>query len=148
MKLILTQVVTNLGGPGDIVEVRDGYGRNFLVPQGMGVRWTKGGQKQVDQLKAAVDARGARDEAHVADLKAKFEAAAVTVQVQAGSEGRLFGSVTPAQIADALTELAGESIDKRTIVIDVPIKATGTHTVGVKLADDETVKVELNVTSA
>ncbi len=148
MKLILTQEVDGLGSPGDIVEVKDGYGRNYLVPRGVAVRWTRGGQKQVDSIKAARATRSVRDNAHADDLKNKLESAPVDVRVRAGSEGRLFGAVTINDIAEALAEVAGESVDKRTIVVKNPIKSLGSHNVSVKLHDDVSAAVALNVIPA
>ncbi|MGA8257968.1 MAG: 50S ribosomal protein L9 [Nocardioides sp.] len=145
MKLILTQEVDGLGSPGDIVEVKDGYGRNYLVPRGVAVRWTRGGQKQVDSIKAARATRSVRDNAHADELKNKLEASPVDVKVRAGSEGRLFGAVTITDIASALAEVAGESVDKRTIVVTNPIKSLGAHNVSVKLHDDVSAAVALNV---
>jgi large subunit ribosomal protein L9 len=148
MKIILIQEVTGLGAAGDVVEVKDGYGRNYLLPQGHAVRWTKGGEKQVDQIKAARSSRAVRDEAHAAEVKGKLEAQPVNLRVRAGESGRLFGSVTTGSIADALAEASGETIDKRTIVVGNAIKALGTHSVSVKLHDDVTAAVRLNVVSA
>ena len=145
MKLILIQEVDGLGGPGDIVEVKNGYGRNYLIPRGVATRWTKGGQKQVDSIKAARATRSVRDHDHAAELQAKLQAGPVDVKVLAGSEGRLFGAVTVADIADALGTVAGESVDKRTIVVTNPIKSLGAHTVAVKLHDDVSASVALNV---
>ena len=148
MKLILTQEVTGLGGPGDIVEVKDGYGRNYLIPRGEGIRWTKGGEKTVEAIKAARKSRAVRDQAHAEEIKGKLEGAAVALKVRAGEGGRLFGAVTANDIADALSEAAGESVDKRTLVLGNPIKSLGSHTVSVKLHDDVTAQVALNVVSA
>ncbi|CAN5530384.1 50S ribosomal protein L9 [soil metagenome] len=148
MKLILTQEVDGLGSPGDIVEVKDCYGRNYLVPRGVAVRWTKGGQKQVDSIKAARASRSVRDQDHATDLQHKLQAGPVDVKVRAGAEGRLFGAVTITDIADALTAVAGEQVDKRTIVVTNPIKALGSHSVGVKLHDEVSATVALNVIKA
>ncbi|TWG92650.1 large subunit ribosomal protein L9 [Nocardioides sp. J9] len=148
MKIILTQEVENLGAAGDVVEVKDGYGRNYLIPRGFAIRWTRGAQAQADSIKAARAARAVRDEAHAAEIKAKLEGAPVDVKVKAGQGGRLFGAVTPADIAAALGEAAGESIDKRTIVLGNPIKSLGNHAVSVKLHDDVSVAVTLNVIPA
>ncbi len=148
MKLILTQEVDGLGSPGDVVEVKDGYGRNYLIPRNVAVRWTRGGQKQVDSIKAARSSRSVRDAAHADELKAKLESGAVDVKVRAGANGRLFGTVTVNDLAEALGDVAGESVDKRTIVVTNPIKALGTHTVSVKLADDVSATVSLNVIPA
>ena len=148
MKLILTQEVTGLGAPGDVVEVKDGYGRNYLVPRGLGIRWTRGGEKTVESIKAARSSRAVRDHDHAAQIKAKLEAAPVSVKVRAGEGGRLFGAVTVAEIAGALAETSGEQVDKRTIVVDNPIKSLGAHEVSVKLHDEVSAKVSLNVIPA
>ena len=147
MKLILTQEVTGLGAAGDIVEVKDGYGRNYLIPQGSAIRWTRGGEKTVESIKAARGARALRDADHAAEVKTKLEAAPVNVKVRAGEGGRLFGAVTVADIAAAIAE-SGTEVDKRTIVVGNAIKSLGAHTVGVKLHDDVTATVNLNVVSA
>jgi large subunit ribosomal protein L9 len=145
MKVILTQEVTGLGGAGEVVDVKPGYARNYLLPRDYAVAWTKGGQKQVDQITAARKSRSARDESHAGEIKTKLEAQPVDIKVQAGETGRLFGSVTVADIADALGEATGESIDKRTVVIGKPIKSLGAHQVSVKLHDDVSAEVALNV---
>jgi len=148
MKLILTQEVTGLGAPGDVVEVKDGYGRNYLVPRGLALRWTKGGEKTVESIKAARSSRAVRDHDHAAQIKAKLEASAVSVKVRAGAGGRLFGAVTVGEIAGALTEASGEQVDKRTIVVTNPIKSLGSHEVSVKLHDEVSATVALNVIPA
>lgn len=148
MKLILTQEVDRLGAAGDVVEVKDGYGRNYLIPRGLGIRWTRGGQKTVDQIKAARTKRAVRDLDHAKEIKGKLEAAPVQVKVRSGEAGRLFGAVTVTEIAAALAEASGEAVDKRTIVAKNPIKALGTHEVSVKLADDVIATVAVNVIPA
>ncbi len=145
MKLILTQEVDGLGSPGDVVEVKDGYGRNYLVPRGLATRWTRGGQRTIDSIKAARSSRAVRDQAHADEIKAKLEEAPVNVQVRAGSAGRLFGAVTVAEIADALATVSGEPVDKRTIVVANPIKSLGAHQVAVRLHDEVSATVALNV---
>ena len=147
MKLILTQEVTGLGSAGDVVEVKDGYGRNYLIPRGFGMRWTRGGEKTIESIKKARDARSVRDEEHAAEVKAKLEGATYAVKVRAGEGGRLFGAVTAGDIAAAITGGGGE-VDKRTIVVGNPIKSLGAHTVTVKLHDEVEAEVHLNVVSA
>lgn len=147
MKLILTQEVTGLGGAGDVVEVKDGYGRNYLIPRGFGIRWTRGGEKTIESIKKSRDARAVRDADHATEVKAKLEGTTFNVKVRAGEGGRLFGAVTAADIAAAITEGGGE-VDKRTIVVVNPIKSLGAHTVSVKLHDDVEAQVSLNVVSA
>ena len=148
MKLILTQEVSGLGAPGDVVEVKDGYGRNFLIPRGFAIRWTKGGEKTVDSIKSARASRAVRDQDHAAQIKTKLEANPVPVQVRAGSGGRLFGAVTTAEIAGALADVSGEQVDKRTIVVKQPIKTLGAHEVSIKLHDEVSATVALNVIPA
>ena len=148
MKLILTADVSGLGGPGDIVEVKDGYGRNYLLPRGEAIRWSRGAQRTAESIKAARASRAVRDADHAAQIKTKLEAAPVSVKVRAGESGRLFGAVTAADIADALAATSGESVDKRTVVIGNPIKSLGTHEVSVKLHDEVSATVALNVIPA
>ena len=148
MKLILTQEVTGLGAPGDVVEVKDGYGRNYLVPRGAAIRWTRGAQSTVESIKTARASRAVRDEDHAAEIKAKLEAGPVPVKVRAGETGRLFGAVTAADIAEALAEVSGEPVDRRTVVVGNPIKSLGAHEVSVKLHDEVSATVALNVIPA
>ena len=148
MKLILTQEVAGLGAPGDVVEVKDGYGRNYLVPRGLALRWTRGGEKTVESIKKARSSRAVRDQDHAEQIKSKLEAQAVPVQVRAGTGGRLFGAVTTAEIAGALADVSGEAVDKRTIVVTQPIKSLGSHQVSIKLHDEVSATVDLNVIPA
>ncbi len=147
MKLILTQEVAGVGAPGDIVEVRDGYGRNFLIPRGFAIRWTKGGERTIESIKAARSSREVRDLDHAKEVKAKLEATTFQLPVRAGEGGRLFGSVTVTDIADAITG-AGAEVDKRKIIVGNPIKSLGEHQVTVKVADEVDAKVNLNVVPA
>ena len=148
MKLILTQEVTGLGAPGDVVEVKDGYGRNYLVPRGLGIRWTRGAEKTVESIKAARSKREVRGHDHAEELRAKLESAPVNVQVRAGESGRLFGAVTVTDIAGALAEVTGEDVDKRTIAIAHPIKSLGSHEISVRLHEDVAATVSINVVPA
>jgi large subunit ribosomal protein L9 len=145
MKLILTQEVDGLGAAGDVVEVKDGYGRNYLVPRGVAIRWTRGGEKQVESIKAARASRSVRDHDHAAQIKSRLESEPVDVKVRSGAGGRLFGAVTVTDIADAIAAVSGEAVDKRTIVVTNPIKSLGSHQVSVKLHDDVSASVALNV---
>ena len=151
MKLILTQEVTGLGGPGDVVEVKDGYGRNFLIPRGFGIRWTKGGEKTIDSIKAARSSREVRDLDHAKEIKAKLEGSTYSLPVRAGAGGRLFGAVTVSDIATAISTALGASgstVDKRKIIVGNPIKSLGSHQVTVKVHDEVDATVNLNVVSA
>jgi large subunit ribosomal protein L9 len=135
MKLILTAAVDNLGAAGDVVEVKDGYGRNFLVPRGFAIRWTRGGAKQIDGIKRSRDAREIRGLDHAKEVRQQIEGLAVELPVRAGSTGKLFGAVTASDVAGAIRKAGGPSVDRRSIEIGKPIKNVGTHTVGVKLHD-------------
>ena len=148
MKLILTQEVDGLGSAGDVVDVKDGYGRNYLVPRGFAVRWTRGGEKTVESIKSARNARAVRDEAHASEIKAALEGTPVNVKVRAGEEGRLFGAVTATEIAEAIAEQTGQQVDRRRIAVTNPIKSLGSHQVSVKLHDDVAATVAVNVVPA
>ena len=144
MKLILTHEVTNLGAPGDIVDVKDGYGRNFLLPRNFAIRWTKGGAKQVESIKAARDAHAIHDLEEAQSIKGNLEANPINVPVRAGTGGRLFGAVTVSDIAEALA-VAGAKVDKRRIEVGNPIKSLGAHTVSVRVHPEVSAQVKLNV---
>lgn len=149
MKLILTQEVDGLGSAGDVVEVKDGYGRNYLVPRGLGIRWTRGGEKQIESIKAARKSREVRDLDHAKEIKAKLEGSTVNLPVRAGEGGRLFGAVTLNDIAGAISSTIGEgSVDKRKILVGNPIKSLGSHQVTVKVHDEVDAVVNLNVVPA
>jgi large subunit ribosomal protein L9 len=148
MKLILTQEVTGLGAPGDVVEVKDGYGRNYLVPRGAAIRWTRGAEKTVESIKKARTARAVRDHDSAETIKARLEESPVQVKVRAGDAGRLFGAVTVTDIAEALSSASGQEVDKRTIAVGNPIKSLGSHEVTVRLHDEVSATVSLNVIPA
>jgi large subunit ribosomal protein L9 len=144
MKLILTHEVSNLGEPGDIVDVKDGYGRNYLLPRQFAIRWTKGAARQVESIKAGRDARAVHDLEDAQQIKGRLEAEPVNVGVRAGEGGRLFGAVTVSDIAEAL-EAIGTSVDKRRIEIGNPIKSLGAHDVAVRVHPEVSATVRLNV---
>jgi large subunit ribosomal protein L9 len=147
-KLILTHEVTGLGAPGDVVEVKNGFARNYLIPKGFAVSWSRGGEKQIDQIKAA---RAAREHATIEeakDLKAKLEANKVKLAIKAGKEGRLFGSVKTSDIADAVAAAGLGSLDKRKIEISSAIKVVGDHEATVRLRDDLIATITVQVVAA
>lgn len=147
MKLILTAAVDKLGIAGDVVEVRDGYGRNYLVPRGFAIRWTRGGEKQIDGIKRSRDAREIRGLGHAQEVRGQIEQLQVELPVRAGDNGKLFGAVTPSDIAGAIRKAGGPAVDKRAVEISKPIKQVGSHTVGVKLHDGVTAHVPVTVTA-
>lgn len=147
MKLILTQEVSGLGAPGDIVEVKDGYGRNYLVPRGFAINWTKGGEKQIGTIKRARSVREIRDLGHAKEVKAQLEGMKITLATRAGDTGRLFGSVTVSDVVAAVKSSGGPDIDKRKVTIDHPIKTVGSHSVSLRLHPDVDASLTLDVVS-
>ncbi|MEA4945325.1 MAG: 50S ribosomal protein L9 [Propionicimonas sp.] len=148
MKLILTAPVEHLGIPGDIVEVKDGYGRNYLLPRGFAINWTKGAEKQIEGIKRARDAREIRSADHAKQIRSQLEELAVSLPAQAGTTGRLFGAVTPADITLAVKKAGGPALDKRSVEIAKPIKTVGDHTIGVKLTAGVVAHITVSVTAA
>jgi large subunit ribosomal protein L9 len=148
MKLILTAAVDHLGIPGDIVEVKDGYGRNYLLPRGHAIRWTKGSEKQIEGIKRARDAREIRSSDHAKEVRSQLEALSVSLPAQAGSAGKLFGAVTAADITLAVKKAGGPALDKRSVEIGKPIKNVGDHTVGIKLTAGVVAHINVSVTAA
>ena len=147
-KLILTHEVTGLGAPGDVVDVKNGFARNYLIPQGFAVAWTRGGEKQIDSIKAARAAREHATLEEAQDLKARLEATKVTLTVKAGEGGRLFGSVKTTDVANAAAAAGLGSLDKRKIEITTPIKVTGIHEATVRLRDDLVATITISVVAA
>ncbi|HET6635419.1 MAG TPA: 50S ribosomal protein L9 [Streptomyces sp.] len=136
MKIILTNEVSGLGIAGDVVEVKDGYARNYLVPNGLAIRWTKGGEKDVEQIRRGRKIREIATIEQATEVKDQLEGTKVNLKVRAGNGGRLFGSVTPADIATAIKEAGGPEVDKRRVELRTPIKTLGDHRVSVRLHED------------
>ena len=145
MKLILTQDVSGLGAPGDVVEVKDGYGRNYLLPRGFATPWTKGGEKQVSQIKRARAVREVRDLDQATSIKQSLETLKVTLAARSGQSGRLFGAITVADVVDAIEAAGGPSVDKRKVTIPTPIKTVGAHQVQVRVHPEALASVTVNV---
>lgn len=148
MKLILTHEVTGLGAPGDIVEVKDGYGRNYLLPRSLATAWTKGGQKQVESIRKARKAREIATVEAAHSIKARLEGQPVRVPAQSGAAGRLFGAVTTTDVAAAVKAATGADIDRRKVEITHPIKTVGAYTVAVRLHPEVTATVAVDVVPA
>ncbi|MGI5268156.1 50S ribosomal protein L9 [Nonomuraea sp. CA-218870] len=145
MKLILTNEVSGLGAPGDIVEVKDGYGRNYLIPRGYAMRWTRGAERQIESIKKARDAREIRDLGTAKEVAGRLGALRVRLATRAGESGRLFGSITTGDIAEAVKAAGGPILDRRRIEIVNPIKSTGSHKVTVKLHPEVSASVDVEV---
>ncbi|WP_165984622.1 50S ribosomal protein L9 [Streptomyces sp. YIM 98790] len=148
MKIILTSEVSGLGAPGDVVEVKDGYARNYLLPRRVAIRWTRGGEKDVEQIRRGRKIREIASIEQANDVKAQLEGTKVRLRVRAGTGGRLFGSVTPAEIADAVKSAGGPDIDKRRIELGRPIKSLGAHKVSVRLHPEVLATVNIEVLAA
>ena len=148
MKLILNQDVAGLGAPGDVVEVKDGYGRNFLVPRGYAQRWTKGADKQIATIRRAREVREVRDLGHANEIKGQLAGLKVRLPARSGDGGRLFGSVTSSDVVEAVSKAGGPKLDRRLITLGAPIKALGSHTVTVKVHPEVEATLTLEVVAA
>ncbi|MEW6059188.1 MAG: 50S ribosomal protein L9 [Actinomycetota bacterium] len=133
MKVILQRSVDKLGDPGDLVEVADGYARNYLMPRGLAVRATKGAVKHVESLKRAHAARVDKAKAEAEAVAQRLAATPIRVQARAGEEGRLFGSVTASEIAEEIERQTGVRVDRHNVHLDEPIRSVGVHEVRVHL---------------
>ena len=145
MKLILTQQVSGLGAPGDVVEVKDGYGRNYLIPRGFAMLWSRGAEKQIDSIRKARSAREIASIEQAESIRGDIERLKVRLHTRAGDSGRLFGAVTPADIAGAVKAAGGPQLDKRRIEVRNPIKTVGAHSVAVRLHPEVSAKIDLEV---
>lgn len=144
-KVILTHEISGLGAAGDVVDVKPGYARNYLVPRGLATQWTKGAQKQVDQIRAARRAREVATIEEARDIRDRLQAKAVTVPVRSSDAGRLFGAVTTQDIARAVKEQIGATVDKRKIQVPSPIKSLGDHRVSIRLHQDVEATIDVTV---
>ncbi|MEU1091142.1 50S ribosomal protein L9 [Streptomyces sp. NPDC005576] len=148
MKIILTHEVTGLGTAGDVVDVKDGYARNYLVPRGFAIRWTKGGEKDVAQIRRARKIHEIATIEQANEIKAKLESVKVRLAVRSGDAGRLFGSVTPADVASAIKAAGGPEVDKRRVEFGSPIKTLGGHQVSVRLHPEVAAQLGVEVVAA
>lgn len=145
MRLILTQEVTGLGSPGDVIEVKNGYGRNYLLPQGFAMKATKGAEKQIETLRRTRAAREVRSLDEAKSMAGQLAALSVTLKARAGGGGRLFGSVTTADIVDAVRASGGPELDRRRVELRGTIKSVGKHTVSVRIHPEVAADVTLDV---
>lgn len=147
-KLILTNEVQGLGSAGDIVEVKNGYARNFLIPTGLAVVWSRGGEKQVTQIRDARDARAIASEEEALEIKSKLEGALITITLKAGTNGRLFGAIKTSDLAEAIQALGFGEVDKRKIQFASSIRTVGNYEASVRLNSDLVARVKLQVVAA
>ncbi|EKF21784.1 ribosomal protein L9 [Mycolicibacterium hassiacum DSM 44199] len=148
MKLILTAEVEHLGTSGDIVEVKDGYGRNYLLPRGLAVVASKGAERHAEQIRRARELKSVKNLEHAQELKTAIEGlGAIDLPVKAAADtGKLFGSVTAADVVAAIKKAGGPNLDKRTVQLPkAHIKTVGTHAISVRLHPEVTASVSLNV---
>src|ERR1700692_3687981 len=148
MKLILTQEVGGLGAPGDVVDVAAGYGRNYLLPRGFAISWTRGGEKQVDLIKRARSAREIRPLGDAQAVVGQLQRLTVRLKRRAGSNGRLFGSVGAGDIAEAVRTAGGPEIDRRKLFVPDPLKAAGAYKAQGRLHPDVSAPGGIEVTGA
>lgn len=148
MKLLLRSDVSGVGKKGDVVDVADGFGRNYLVPKGLAMKATVGAEKQAEAMRRSRSIKDAADRAAAEDIAKVLVPAIIKIEARAGGEGKLFGSVTTNDVADAVQVQTGVELDRRHLSIDEPIKTIGTHAVSAKLHGDVqfqiTVEVEAN----
>jgi large subunit ribosomal protein L9 len=144
-KLILTHEVTGLGAPGDVVDVKDGYARNYLLPRGLATGWSKGAEKDIASIRKARQSREISTVEGAAAVRDSLQSKSILVSARAGASGRLFGAVTTGDIADAVLAAGGPSLDKRKIEIDQPIKALGEYQVKVRLHADVAATLDVRV---
>jgi large subunit ribosomal protein L9 len=145
MKLILTQEVSGLGAPGDVVEVKAGYGRNYLVPRSLAMAWNRGSEHQIEMIKRGRAAREIRGLDDAKEAAARLAGLKVRMQTRAGTGGRLFGSISTADIAAAVKKAGGPDLDRRKIEVQNPIKTIGSHQVAVRLHPEVSAKVDIEV---
>jgi large subunit ribosomal protein L9 len=145
MKLILTHEVSGLGTPGDVVDVAAGYGRNYLIPRGFAMRWTRGAEKEIDLIKRARSVREIRSLDDAKSVAGQLGSLTVRLRRRAGQNGRLFGSVGPSDIADAVKAAGGPELDRRRIEVSDPIKTLGQHQVRVRLHPEVSATVDIDI---
>ena len=145
MRVILQKPVENLGAPGDVVEVADGYARNYLVPRGLAVKATKGAMRHAESLRRAHEARMAKARAEAEAAAQRITAAALRIPARVGEEGKLFGSITAEQIAEEIERQTGVAVDRHDVRLEQPIRSVGVHEVRVHLfaGVDPVVQVEV-----
>jgi large subunit ribosomal protein L9 len=145
VKIVLREDVESLGKKGDLLEVAPGYARNYLVPRGLAMVANKGAEKQSAAMRRNREARDSREREAAQTAAAKLTAVAVQVSARAGEAGKLFGSVTAADIAAAIEASTGVAVDRRKVALAEPIKELGTSEVSVTLHSDVTVTVSVEV---
>lgn len=148
MKLILTHEVSGLGAAGDVVEVRDGYGRNYLLPRRLATPWTKGAEKDIAAIRKAREVRQISTLEAAQEVKASLESSKVKVVAKTGTGGRLFGAISAGHVADAVKAAGGPDLDRRAIEVPAHIKSIGSYAARVRLHPEVQATVPFEVVSA
>ena len=148
MKLLLRSDVDGVGKKGDIVDVADGYGRNYLVPKGLAITASKGVEAQAQAMRRSRDLKDAAERAAAEEVAKTLVPAVITVSSRASGDGKLFGSVTVAEIVEAVSAQTGVELERRHLHLDEPIKTVGTHSVGAKLHSDVEFQITVEVSAA
>lgn len=148
MKIILTADVSGLGESGDIVEVRDGYARNYLLPKNLAIVATKGAQKQIETIRRVQENRRVKNLEHAHELKQQLQnLGVVTLTAKVSQQGKLFGSITNGDVAAAVRKAGGPNLDKRSVSLRSHVKSLGKYVADVQLHPDVTANVSLRVTA-
>jgi large subunit ribosomal protein L9 len=147
-KVVLRADLDNVGKKGDIIEVADGYARNFLLPKGHAIKATPGIEQQANAMRRGRDLKDAKDREAGETVARKLVPMVIRVSARAGGEGKLFGSITSADVVAAVAEQAGVELDRRKVHLDEPIRTVGTHEIPVKLHSDVQFRITLEVTKA
>jgi large subunit ribosomal protein L9 len=148
VKIILTQEVAGVGSAGDVAEVKDGYARNYLIPRGYAMRWTRGSESQIESLRKTQHDRQLREADSASEVASRLAETTVVLTAKAGDGGRLFGAITPADIAAAIADATGVAVDRRRVEVSAPIKTIGKHGVRVRLHSEVVADVALDVQEA
>jgi large subunit ribosomal protein L9 len=148
VKVILRSDVDGVGKKGDICDVASGYGRNFLIPKGLAMQASAGAEKQADSMRRSRDVKDAAARSAAQDVASTLVPTVITISAKAGGEGKLFGSVTTSDVADAIVAQTGLEVDRRQLHLDEPIRTVGTHTVAAKLHAEVEFPVTVEVTEA
>lgn len=147
MRIVLRDDVDNVGKKGDILDVADGFARNYLIPKGKAIKATKGVQAQADAMRRSRDKKDQSDRESAEVVARTLVPAVITIAAKAGAEGKLFGSVTTADLTDAVQAQTGVELDRRRIHLDEPIRSVGTHEIPVKLHTDVEFRLTVEVTA-
>lgn len=148
MRVVLRSDVDGVGNKGDVLDVADGYARNFLLPKGLALKATKGAEAQAESMRRARDVKDAAARSAAQEIASKLVPTVITIPAKAGAEGRLFGSVTTTDVADAVEAQTNIEIDRRNLHLDEPLRSVGTHTVSAKLHAEVEFPITVEIVAA